>query len=74
MQEKQREPEYYMDLIAKMRPEDIERLQKEMEEALEQIGMEESRRRASQEDGSLGDETPIRGRRILNSMESETIS
>jgi hypothetical protein len=35
MQEKQREPEYYMDLIAKMRPEDIERLQKEMEEALE---------------------------------------
>jgi hypothetical protein len=30
MQEKMQEPEYYMDLIAKMKPEDIERLQKEM--------------------------------------------
>lgn len=60
-----------MDLIAKMRPEDLERLQKEMHEALEEIGIEESRRRASQEEG---DETPIRGRRILSSMESETMS
>jgi hypothetical protein len=47
MQEKMREPEYFMDLIAKMKPEDVERLQKEMQEALEEIGLEESRRRTS---------------------------
>jgi hypothetical protein len=47
MHEKMREPEYYMDLIARMQPEDLERLQREMQEALEEIGIEESRRRAS---------------------------
>ena len=53
---------------------DIERIQKDMENALEEIGIEESRqvRESTLED----DERPIRGkrRRILSSMESETLS